>query len=98
MAAGRHEVTAKQKAPMASPQYGILYRIIRLIISASFCTYIDNAFRRVPVAPEHRKFCGIAFMHQKRVFSAVHFSCPLGTIGAVLAWERVGAAILHIAR
>lgn len=59
---------------------------------------IDNAFRRVPVAPDQRKYCGIAFKHNKQVFSAVHFSCPLGAIGSVLAWERVGSAILYVAR
>ncbi len=27
-----------------------------------------------------------------------HISCPFGAIGSVHAWERVGAALTHIAR
>jgi hypothetical protein len=31
------------------------------------------------------------------VFVAKHNACPFGAIGSVHAWERVGAALAHIA-
>ena len=37
-------------------------------------------------------------MYMAQVFVAQHFACPFGAVGAVHAWERVGAAIAHIAR
>ena len=32
------------------------------------------------------------------VLCAVHAACPFGAVGSVHAWERIGAAIAHIAR
>ena len=59
---------------------------------------IDSAFRRVPVAPEHRWACGVAFVVDGDVMTSQHGACPFGAIGSVHAWEREGAAITHIAR
>ena len=59
---------------------------------------IDAAFRRIPIAPEHRWACWIAFVVRGQVFVSQHASCPFGAIGAVHAWERVGAAIAYLAR
>ena len=59
---------------------------------------IDSVFRRVPVAADQRWTCGVAFMYMAQVLVAQHFACPFGAVGAVHAWERVGAAIAHIAR
>ena len=33
-----------------------------------------------------------------QVFVSQHASCPFGAIASVHAWERVGAAIAHLAR
>jgi hypothetical protein len=76
---------------------------------------IDAAFRRIPVAPQHRWACWVAFIVmgqvslwlvcqscvlcvQCQVFVSQHASCPFGAVASVHAWERVGAAITHIAR
>ena len=75
---------------------------------------IDSAFRRVPVKPEDRWLCGIAFMVEgqvgSRCFAVVavplfvqvwwsqHLGAPFGAVASEHAWERVGAAIAHIAR
>ena len=59
---------------------------------------IDAASRRIPIASEHRWACWIAFVVMGQVFVSQHASCPFGAIGAVHAWERVGAAIAYLAR
>ena len=59
---------------------------------------VDSAFRRVPVAPEHRWACGVAFKCEQTIYISMHAACPFGAIASVHAWERVGAAIAHIAR
>ena len=59
---------------------------------------IDSAFRRIPVAPGHRWACGVAFKHKGKVVTSQHAACPFGAIASVHAWERIGAAIAHIAR
>jgi len=59
---------------------------------------IDSAFRRIPVAPEHRWACWIAFVAGDQVFVSQHATCPFGAVASVHAWERVGAAIAHVAK
>ena len=76
---------------------------------------IDSAFRRVPVAPDHRWACGVAFRVNDQVsrlflhvglshsfpcqvMVAQHFALPFGAVASVHAWERVGAAVAHLAR
>ena len=59
---------------------------------------IDAAFRRIPIAADSRWACGVAFASGDKVYIAQHFSCPFGAVGSVHGWERIGAAILHIAR
>ena len=75
---------------------------------------IDSAFRRIPVKPDDRWLCGIAFMVGgqvrprlislfivllvAKVWWAQHLGTPFGAVASVHAWERVGAAIAHIAR
>eukprot|EP00973_Karenia_brevis_P093203 12416188-Karenia_brevis.AAC.1 len=56
---------------------------------------IDSAFRRIPVKSTHRWACGIAFKVGEQVFCAQHYACPLGAVGSVIAWERLGKALLH---
>ena len=33
-----------------------------------------------------------------KVLCSQHFACPFGAVGSVHAWERMGAALAHIAR
>jgi hypothetical protein len=40
--------------------------------------------------------CVYVFVAQ--VMASQHYACPFGAIASVHAWERVGAAIAHIAR
>ena len=84
---------------------------------------IDAAFRRIPIKPEERWMCGIAFMVDGQVFATVdfpadgcflgccvlrcaqaqvwwvhHLAASSGAVGSVHGWERMGAALAHIAR
>ncbi len=59
---------------------------------------IDAAFRRVPVAPEHRWACGVAFVAGGETYVSRHSATPFGAVGSVHAWERIGAALAHLAR
>lgn len=78
---------------------------------------VDSAYRRLPILPSHKRFCGVAFRHEgqerkhmnvvfqifgkslsRQVYGSCHNACPLGTVGSIIAWERIGSAILHIAR
>ena len=38
------------------------------------------------------------FYPLSEVLFAIHAACPFGAIGSVHAWERLGAAIAHVAR
>ena len=57
---------------------------------------VKSAFSRIPVAPEHRWACGVAFKVAEQVYISMHASCPFGAVASVHAWERIGAAITHI--
>ena len=59
-----------------------------------FKSDVDSAFRRVPVAPDHREFGYIAFKYKGRVIVAEHASTPFGSIASVHHWERIGGSIL----
>ena len=37
-------------------------------------------------------------MDLREVLVASHYACPFGLVRSVHAWERIGRAILHIAR
>jgi len=58
---------------------------------------VKSAFSRVPIAPEDRWACGVVFKVFEQVYVSMHASCPFGAVGSVHAWERIGAAITHIA-
>jgi len=66
-------------------------------IPGLFKADIDAAFRRIPVKPEHRWIAGIAFLNKGRAYKAMHFASPFGAVSSGHAWERIGAAIAHIA-
>lgn len=79
---------------VAMRQYVEVVGVIPGLIKAD----IDAAFRRIPVAPEHRWACWVAFIVLGEVFVSQHGACPFGAVASVHAWERVGAAIAHLAR
>ena len=59
---------------------------------------VDSAFRRVPIAPEDRWAAYVAFLHNGDIKVAGHLAMPFGASSSVFAWDRVGAAIVRIAR
>ena len=59
---------------------------------------VDAAYRRIPVLPEHRWACVIAFVLLGQTYISNHLACPFGAVASVHAWERIGAAICFIAR
>ena len=67
-------------------------------VPALFKADVDSAFRRIPVLPQHRWACGVAFKMRDTIFTAQHYACPFGAVASVHAWERVGAALTHIVR
>jgi len=59
---------------------------------------IDSAFRRVPIMPEHRWAAHVGFIHRGCTCISGHLAMPFGAASSVFAWDRVGAAIVSIAR
>ena len=59
---------------------------------------VDSAFRRVPIAPWDRWAAHIAFKHLGSTFVSGHLAMPFGASSSVFAWDRVGAALVRIAR
>eukprot|EP00973_Karenia_brevis_P046228 6409325-Karenia_brevis.AAC.2 len=59
---------------------------------------VDSAFRRVPIFPGHRWACCMAFLHKGVAHCAEQLACPLGAVGSVVAWERIGAALAFLAQ
>ena len=59
---------------------------------------VKSAFSRIPIDPEHRWACGVAFKVFDQIYISMHASCPFGAVASVHAWERVGAAITHIVK
>ena len=55
---------------------------------------IDAAYRRVPVAPEHRKFAWVVFKRLGKPVISQHFSLPFGSLASVHHWDRVGESSL----
>ena len=68
------------------------------VVPALFKADVDSAFRRIPIMPQHRWACGVGFRLLDQTYFAQHFACPFGAVASVHAWERVGAALTHIAR
>ena len=59
---------------------------------------VDSAFRRVPLTTEHMWAAGVAYLFNGIVYVAIHKAMPFGATSAVVAWHRVGAFILAVAR
>ena len=60
------------------------------------CGVVFKLIEKVRVSLCVKDACGHAFVAQ--VMASQHYACPFGAIASVHAWERVGAAIAHIAR
>ena len=59
---------------------------------------IDAAFRRVPIAAEHRFASVVVYLLGGDAMASTHFATPFGAVASVHAWERVGALLAHFAR
>ena len=59
---------------------------------------IDSAYRRVPVAPEHRDFGWVAFKHHDAIYASQHYCLPFGSMPSVHHWDRVGSLLRALAR
>ena len=59
---------------------------------------IDSAYRRIPIAPEHRHLAWVAFVHDGIPMAAKHTTMPFGSVASVYHWDRVGELIKTIAR
>ena len=53
---------------------------------------------QIPIAPEDRWACGIAFESDGNSVTSQHITAPFGSVASVHAWERIGAALAHLAR
>jgi hypothetical protein len=53
---------------------------------------------QIPIAPEDRWACGIAFESDGKTVTSQHITAPFGSVASVHAWERIGAALAHLAR
>ena len=51
---------------------------------------IDSAYRRVPVAPEHREFARVVFKHEEQIWEAGHLGMPFGSLASLHGWDRIG--------
>ena len=58
---------------------------------------IDAAYRRVPVAPEHRQFAWIFFKRRGTPLISQHFSLPFGSLASVHHWDRIGVLLFTLA-
>lgn len=52
---------------------------------------IDSAYRRIPVAPEHRRFAWVVFKRCNVPLAVQHFCLPFGSVASVHNWDRIGA-------
>ena len=51
---------------------------------------IDSAFRRIPLAPDARKFARVAYKYKGAIYTAEHLCAPFGAISSVHHWDRIG--------
>ena len=58
---------------------------------------IDAAYRRVPLKAADRWAAVIAFKADGQWLQSEHWAMPFGAVGSVVAWDRIGAMIAHIA-
>ena len=76
-------------------------RVLRITVSQDPCRLavlkadIDSAYRRVPVAPEHREFARIVFKHEEQIWEAGHLGMPFGSLASLHGWDRIGQHLLE---
>ncbi len=79
----------------------MLLRVLRMLCFQApglWKADIDAAFRRVPLQDPHKWAAAVAYIFQGEPWIAVHQSVPFGATASVLAWHKVGALILDLAR
>ena len=59
---------------------------------------VDSAFRRIPLDVNHIWAAAVAFKYKGIPYVSTHHATPFGATSSVWSWERVGAAITHMAR
>ena len=59
---------------------------------------IDSAYRRIPIAPEHRHLAWVAFVSNGQALLAQHTALPFGSVASVYHWDELGELIKAIAR
>ena len=59
---------------------------------------IDSAYRRIPIAPEHRHLAWVAFVFDGQALVAQHAALPFGSVASVHHWDELGELIKAIAR
>ena len=67
-------------------------------VPSLFKADVDSAFRRIPIAPEHRWAAGVAFKVNGQVHKSEHWAMPFGAVSSVFAWERIGGLLCHLGR
>ena len=65
---------------------------------ALFKADVDSAYRRIPIAPEHRWAAYSTYVHDGNTWVTGHLAMMFGALAAVFGWDRVGAALAHLAR
>jgi len=81
-----------------------LFKVLALLAESTdvplqlFKADVDAAFRRIPIAPGHRQFGGVAFVKGGTIFGAKHLSMPFGSVASVHNWDRVGSMLCTFAR
>ena len=81
-----------------------LFHVVKWFVSVFgvaphlFKADVDAAYRRIPVAPEHRWAMYVVFPHQGVPVVSGHLSAPFGASASVHAWDRVGALLCYLGR
>jgi len=79
-------------------QLVILFVVLTGVVPDLIKSDIDSAFRRLPIRLKDRHLIWVVVLHLGVVWASQHIGCPFGCLGSVFAWDRVGHAILVIAR
>ena len=65
-------------------------------MSGLFKVDVNAAYRRLPVAPEHRWAAGVVYRFRNQVMASIHYAMPFGAIASVHQWEKLGSVLLDI--
>ena len=97
-----NENTVTGEAPQHDSLDVLIWIVFAFIVAGKpggmFKADVSKAFRRVPVAAHHMALSWVVFLFQGVPFMSQHRGMPFGTISAVMAWHRVGGAILFVIR